>query len=346
MTMDYEALTRFVQDHFTDGLALVIGSGLSCAETMPGMPALAEHLCSRADSLSQPDRSRWGTVKTALDSGDGLEAALLKHPPSESLEAWISRETCALLVPKERAIMSAVLRGDVTLRLTTFLSNILRPNGGLPILTPNYDRLIEVACEMAGLHVDTTAIGHYAGSFDAQRSCMASCMGTTQRVRGGATALNHFPRAIVLKPHGSFDWYKLGDDARRCSLDLDADRLIITPGLHKYQAGYNAPFNKHFELANGHIRKATRLLIVGYGFNDGHIQTELVRRIRDGTPTLILNRQMGPHVKALANEAHACVCLSRRSTSTGVVMTTREYETEFPGADLWDLGCITEELLI
>ena len=29
--MDYNALVQFVQEHFTDGLALVIGSGLSAA---------------------------------------------------------------------------------------------------------------------------------------------------------------------------------------------------------------------------------------------------------------------------------------------------------------------------
>jgi hypothetical protein len=39
--MDYDALVRFAQDHFTDGLVLVIGSGLSAAEGIPGMTALA-----------------------------------------------------------------------------------------------------------------------------------------------------------------------------------------------------------------------------------------------------------------------------------------------------------------
>jgi hypothetical protein len=67
---------------------------------------------------------------------------------------------------EERAIMSAVLEGSRILRLTTFLDKILKPTTGLPILTPNFDRLIEVACEMAGFRMDTTAIGHYAGAFD------------------------------------------------------------------------------------------------------------------------------------------------------------------------------------
>ena len=191
--------------------------------------------------------------------------------------------------------MSAVLRGDRSLRLTTFLAKVLKPTSGLPILTPNYDRLIEVACEMAGFHVDTTAVGHYAGAFDHARSCMGSCRGITTRAK--TTVLDHFPRAIVLKPHGSFDWYQFGNDARRCSLDLDAERLIITPGLNKYRAGYNSPFDKHRDLANDYIRQAGRLMVVGYGFNDDHLQTHLVKRIQDGTPTLILNRSVTESVE-------------------------------------------------
>ena len=261
--VDYDALVKFVQEHFTDGLALVIGSGLSAAEGIPGMPALATHLSNGAGVLKGTDATLWNQVKVALDADEGLEAALLKHPPSDTLEVWIAQKTCELLMPKEREVMSAVLRGERTLRLTTFLAKVLKPTNGLPILTPNYDRLIEVACEMAGFHVDTTAVGQYAGAFDHARSCMGSCRGITTRAK--ATVLDHFPRAIVLKPHGSFDWYQSGNDARRCSLNLDAERLMITPGINKYRAGYNSPFDKHRDLANDYIKQAGRLLVVGYG---------------------------------------------------------------------------------
>ena len=74
--MDYDELVDFVQGHFTDGLALVIGSGLSGAEGIPGMPALATHLSNRAGALaSDPDRgasgrhfavARYGTIHTRM----------------------------------------------------------------------------------------------------------------------------------------------------------------------------------------------------------------------------------------------------------------------------------------
>ena len=79
--MDYDALVKVVQEHFTDGLALVIGSGLSSAEGIPGMPALAMHLSGRAGSLVGADATLWSEIKAALEANGGLEAALLKHAP-------------------------------------------------------------------------------------------------------------------------------------------------------------------------------------------------------------------------------------------------------------------------
>ena len=341
--MDYDALVRFVQQHFTDGIVLVIGSGLSCAEGIPDMPALAEHLNNRAGSLDGADGALWSQIKAAIEAKEGLEAALLKHAPTDTLELWIARQTSELLMPIERKIISMVLRGEQTLRLATFLDKVLKPTTGLPILTTNYDRLIEVACEMAGFHVDTTAVGHYAGGFDHTRSCMGLCRGITTRAK--ATVLDHFPRAIVLKPHGSFDWYQSGSNARRCSLDLDAERLIITPGINKYRAGYNSPFDKHRDLANDYINRASRLLVVGYGFNDDHLQTHLVKRIQDGTPTLILNRSVSAKVRKLAEDSPHCVCLSQSSASPGVSMVTNSHQFEHRGHDLWDLGVLTKEFL-
>ena len=341
--MLYNDLVKFIQDHFTDGLALVIGSGLSAAEGIPGMYPLAKHLDGSASTLTGSDAALWSQIKKVLDADEGLEAALLKHAPSDTLEAWIAKTTCELLLPKEREVISAVLRGEHELRLTTFLLKVLKPSAGLPILTPNYDRLIEVACEMAGFHVDTTAVGQYAGSFDHTRSFMGACRGIATRAK--ATVLDYYPRAIVLKPHGSFDWYRSGSDARRCSLDLNCERLIITPGLNKYQAGYNTPFDKHRDLANDNIKRAARLLIVGYGFNDDHLQTHLEKRILDGTPTLVLNRSLSEKVVKLAEQSPHCVCLSKSTGEPGIAMVMKGARLEHPGHDLWDLGVLTKELL-
>ena len=124
--MDHDALVKFIQGHFTDGLVLVIGSGLSAAEGIPGMPALAAHLSTNAHTLGVQDAALWGSIKKVLDANEGLEAALLKHAPSDTLEDWIVNHTCELLLPKEREVMAAVFAGKRTLRLTALLSKILK----------------------------------------------------------------------------------------------------------------------------------------------------------------------------------------------------------------------------
>lgn len=342
--MTIDDVIKIVQEHFTDGLVLVVGSGLSAGEGIAGMPALADHLTGRATVLKGVNAASWVSIQRILDAGEGLEAALQKTAPPASLEAWITRETCNFLLPMERQVVTAVVEGKTVLRLTTFLERVIKPTSGLPILTPNYDRLVEVACEMAGLHVDTTAVGDYVAPFDYRRSCMRSCRGILSR--GGKTPmLDHSPRAIVLKPHGSLDWYKAANGPRRTTIEIDAERLMITPGVNKYKAGYEAPFDKHRDIANEHIEKSARLLIIGYGFNDDHLQTRLVRRIEAGTPTVILTRSPTPKAREIAENSPRCVCLFQSPKHPGVAVLTKSGEFEHPGKDLWDLGVLTKELL-
>lgn len=88
--MNIDDLVKLVQQHFTDGLVLVVGSGLSAAEGMPTMSGLADYLKAGSGELSGEDAARWSDVVAALDAGNGLEAALFKHPPPESLETWVA----------------------------------------------------------------------------------------------------------------------------------------------------------------------------------------------------------------------------------------------------------------
>lgn len=341
--MVFDDVVKFVQQRFTDGLTLVVGSGLSCAEGMPDMKALADHLAQAATELSDGDAKVWGKISASL--AEGLESALQaagEQLPS-SLQSWICKRTRELLLPAERAILSEVVQGTKTLRLTRLLSKVLKPTDGIPIVTPNYDRLIEVACERAGFHVDTMAIGLYAGDFDPQRSCMASCRGI--KSHGKAQYLDHFPRAIVLKPHGSLDWYEQSGGALRCSVDLAVEPLMITPGANKYKDGYNIPFDKHREFANNYIDRAPQLLIVGYGFNDDHLQTHLHKRVMDGVPTLIVTRTASSAARTLIAQAPNCLCLMKPAHSSGITVLTRDGDVSQPGPDLWDLGVLVQEVL-
>lgn len=83
--VELSALKKQLQGHLGDGLVLVIGSGLSCAEGVPGMGALGHHLVTHIPaSLSLDDTKLWEAIHPLIET-DGLEAALLKSCTSSLL---------------------------------------------------------------------------------------------------------------------------------------------------------------------------------------------------------------------------------------------------------------------
>ena len=68
---------RQLQDHLQEGLLIVVGTGLSIAEGIPGMGLLAEHLKREIPSklTTVPDPA-WDIAASALDTGDNLEAEI------------------------------------------------------------------------------------------------------------------------------------------------------------------------------------------------------------------------------------------------------------------------------
>lgn len=85
--MNTDALKRRLQNLFSDGLVAIIGSGLSCAEGLPGMGALASRLKDEVPRLiGGADGAAWAEVVARLDAGMGLEAALHEVAVSADLK--------------------------------------------------------------------------------------------------------------------------------------------------------------------------------------------------------------------------------------------------------------------
>ena len=98
---DINQLKSWLQAFLTDGLAVVVGSGLSCAEGLPGMGELAEHLSKEVGiNLVGSDRILWEQIQPLIHA-KGLEPALSEKPPTVSLENVIVSKTAALIVARE-----------------------------------------------------------------------------------------------------------------------------------------------------------------------------------------------------------------------------------------------------
>lgn len=344
--MDLHNLKRELQDHLRDGLVTVVGSGLSCAEGLPGMGELASHLQLKiGPTLTPADVTAWTQISSAISS-DGLEAALLKHPPSTALEAAISSETAELIAAREREVITEVFNGARVLRLTRLLKHMLKPNSGLPIVTTNYDRLVEVAAEDAGLGVDTMFLGQFAGQLNPKESQLSFCRDVSLKNKRPIFTFRH--RATVLKPHGSLDWYLRKGRPVRCGSELPgATRLIITPGQNKFRNGYESPFDAHRERANRAIDQASRFLVLGYGFNDDHLETHLTPAIKAGRPTLLLTHGLSAKALQLALDNANVIALdhAQQSGQKGTRVIQSKTQHFVPDIALWDVHSFVSEVL-
>jgi hypothetical protein len=344
---DTAAAKKRLQEHLRDGLVLIVGSGLSCAEGMPGMTELAGHLLKTVGSnLTGDDAAGWDAT-TPLIATSGLEAALLKKPPSPTLELAIAASVASMIYAREREVVAEVFSGQRKLRLTRFMHHIVMSSAGLPIVTTNYDRLIEVAVEEAEVGADTMFSGRFAGVLNDRESRLGFCRDVKPK-RRGSFVLCYKPRALICKPHGSLGWYLRGEKPVSYAGDLPGvPPLIITPGNNKFRNGYESPFDHHLNKANEAIDRASRFLVIGYGFNDGHLETHLLPAIRGGKPTLMVTQALSPKAEALAQDNMNVITLDEFSQDGvhGTRLIIDRTETFIPHHKLWDVDSFITEVL-
>lgn len=309
------------------------------------MTDLATHLETEiAPRLIGDLTAEWAKLLPVIKS-EGLEAAMLKLAPSAELQSIVALLTAELVRGRETKVVGEVFSGKRVLRLTKLLSHLLKPQRGVPIVTTNYDRLVEVACAEAGLGVDTMFVGALVGRLNEKESRLSFCRDA--RLNGRQPQLLYRERALIYKPHGSLDWHLRGDKPVRYEGALPATPLIITPGLNKFRGGYDSPFDLHRDRANAAIDRASRFLIVGYGFNDDHLETHLGPMIRGGKPTLLLTRSLSPNALSLVRGNDNVLALEH--TTDGGQDSTRVHsgnsEVVLSGSYMWDVdGLISEAL--
>ena len=345
--MDIHALKQRLQNHFKDGLVTIIGSGLSSAEGLPDMTELAQCLRKEIPScVKNEDLEVWDKIVVLLDQGNNIEEAMIKIPPTADLEAQIVRIISDFLLQAEAKVINEVLQGERTLRFTKLLPHMLKPPSGIPVITTNYDRLIEIASEMAGLGVDTLFVGHHFGVLNEKESKMRFCRSASLKKRSHVT-LKFADKILLLKPHGSLDWFLCNDEPIRCQMNVSQQRLLITPGLNKFRTGYDRPFDTHRDKANGCIDCAMRFLVIGYGFNDDHLQTHLEPKLKEGASALVLVHSLSGNARKLIGECEGIYAITapNDSTKSGALYIDKHTEEFLPGPDLWDLGVFVKEVL-
>jgi hypothetical protein len=338
-----DAVKEHLQSFVKDGLVTVIGLGHSASLGLPTMPELADHLRAEMPPLIEGDEvDGWKAVEKALNEGRHLEPALDSIAHDNPLIDKIIAVAASSIATKEATAIERISRSPNTFPLASLIEKI-GFNGKARIITTNYDRLIELAAEMAGLVLDTGFIGAHHGLYDINRSREA-LKATYIRARRKLKTV-YRPHVVLAKPHGSLDWYQGPTGPIRSPYPLDLPRLMITPGESKYRRGYEQPFDHHIAVATEAIDAASAVLAIGFGFNDPHLQTHLVPRIKRGLPTLLLTRNLTDAAADLVGDCPNVCALDRIEPDGGTRVQWDGSAENFPDIEIWQLDNFLNEVL-
>lgn len=290
MALDITEVKRQLQDHLQEGLLIVVGTGLSIAEGIPGMWPLSEHLKKVIpDKLASAPDAAWDDIVKALDAGEHLEAAMGKANLQPATVDAIVESTAQLILEKELEVFSQVIAGTKTLPFTTFVKHLFKGGKKFHLITSNYDRLIELATEVAGIGVDTRFAGSLFSYSDPKRSADAH---RESYVSGRNSAFRSLPNLCIYKPHGSLDWYEVNGKVVRCAVNTGKTPIIITPGSSKYRESFRWAFDDQRTAGNKSVASASRFMFIGYGFNDDHLEQHICPGFKLTKPSIIIAKHL------------------------------------------------------
>ena len=179
--------------------------------------------------------------------------------------------------------------------LVNFLLSFVSRAGSrerLNIFTTNYDRLIEVGAELAGIHLMDRFVGTIMPVFRSSRLNL-DIHYNPPGIRGEPRYLEGVAR--MTKLHGSVDWIQVDNEIRRIGLPFGATeiepflkapgldnadplKMMIYPNSAKDRETAEYPYVELFrDFAAAICRLNSTLVTYGYGFGDDHIN----RVIRD-----------------------------------------------------------------
>lgn len=337
MALDLSKVKRQLQDHLQEGLLIVAGSGLSIAEGVPGMRTLGEHLKQSLPAhLGPATDPEWRVVVSALDAGDDLETAMGKANLLPATVEIVVAETAELISGHEQSVMAKVLAGERELPFTPFVKRLFKAGKKFHLITTNYDRLIEFAAEAADIGVDSRFFGYLHGKLAPKRSADAY---REAHYVGRNAQFRCLPCLCVHKPHGSLDWFDVGGEIVRCPVRVDKPPIIITPGTGKYQKSFQKAFDDQRNAGNQAVLRANRLMFIGYGFNDDHLEQYLCPNLKLTKPTVIVTHTLSANaLRVIKNSKDAeviALCAAPGTDWTRII--NQDGEELIATEPLWNL---------
>ena len=295
--MNIDKISQLAQLCYEANPTLVLGSGASMDHGLPSMDDLKEHLLDKVTPDDGDEAQKWLEVTMALAKGNHLEEALEGKPIPESLIDKIVIETWKCVCEKDKQLFMELSNIEHPFPLGNIVKGLFRSSNNLiNIVTTNYDRVVEYACNSAGIICLTGFTpGYFQDREGVDKLRILLGKNLTRTVR-------------VWKVHGSLDWFSREDDTiiGLPVFEFPKGKLvpqIVTPGLNKFRRTHQEPFRSSISGADIALERASGYLCVGFGFRDPQIEPKLIERCRkDNIPVVVLARVLTDEAKSFLRD--------------------------------------------
>lgn len=347
-----------IRDFFRGKPFVFFGTGMSCAmDTSFGMPALRDALVVKMQerTLTATQASEWQNVVSALEQGSDLESSL-NAVSDHNLLRIVTEITGAFVASLDRRFAYSIAQGSTEWPASRLLSRLIETlpesDGVLHVLTPNYDLLFEYTCDFLGLPYTNGLFGGIERKEDwtaVDRALLEPC-----KIRQGnkiKTVYRSKKHARLYKVHGSLNYFLhrnaiVENNAWMWNPPEFAERVMITPGLSKYQA-LQRYRRELLQYADSAVDSATHFLFLGYGFNDSHLEEYVKRKlVTQSSPGLIVTRDCNPRIESLLDQSENLWLFCKLDGEDGTKIFNKRYSgwLELKGQSLWDVRVFTDRI--
>lgn len=283
MTFSTDSCYKLVQEYLKETPLILVGSGNSCANGIPGMQGLARELVLKLDSEYSTD-VEWQKLKRNLGAGLDLESAMVNIDCCSALQRSICECIWEYLTVADLQLFNQIVHMTADISLGELLQYLLGTHPQkLNVITTNYDRVIEYSCDRYDIEVDSYSRGMYKKHIVVDQE--------------------HRARVVkLLKIHGSLDWFE-DEKGRTISIPLQSKipagmiPKIISPGDLKYRKILGIPYRNILNEMDRLIKEAACYLCIGYGFNDEQIQEQIFAEAEKGKPIVVVTKQLSDDPK-------------------------------------------------
>ena len=342
------------------GASISSGISLNIEPNFPSMADLARCFCDRIDTkgFSPEEVTIFDAMhKDFEESCDGygefnLESFLTSHPlrqDSKLLQQILQYTGEAFKPPHESLKKILEINPNSSYPLREILESIIRSLPAtypeLCVITPNYDLLIEYSADLIGVPCLTGFCGGIIRSWNPE-------MGFIQPKlkRNG----KEFParRIRLIKPHGSFAWFQSKANPQFIieyftirELNGDWRRHMIIPGPTKYSESLKDVCRDHMRYMDLAFMKGQSLLVIGYGFNDPHLEEYLKRSLSRGIPAVYVTKSLSDSALESFVFPYPNVTCIMSDGAIGSRVYCGDVEMSYPGERLWMLETFYKEFL-